>query len=187
LVPVYHDELTFRLGKQEKPQGRVLKPEERIARANRYASLDWEKKMVSVPVATAQALDPSLTPRTLIVGININGVSRAYPLDDLLRQNPIVDEIGGVPLILVLADDKKSVRAFDRRVDGRKLEFFLKTASSVWRLVDAETATEWDFTGKSVAGALSGRELKKIPVLNDYWFDWKTYNPKTTVYDLGSR
>jgi hypothetical protein len=187
LQPVYHDELTFRLWKREKPQGRVLMPDEKIVRANRYASADWEKKMTSAPVATAHALDPSLTPRTLIVGITINGVSRAYPFDDLLRQNPIVDEIAGVPLILVLAEDKKSVRAFDRRVDNRKLEFFLKSDSSIWRLVDAETASEWDFTGKAVAGPLSGKELKKIGVLNDYWFDWKAYNPKTTVYDLGSR
>jgi hypothetical protein len=24
-------------------------------------------------------------------------------------------------------------------------------------------------------------------VLNDYWFDWKTYNPQTTIYQLGNR
>jgi hypothetical protein len=119
--------------------------------------------------------------------LTINGVARAYPFDALLRQNPIVDEVGGVPIIITLAEDKKSVRAFDRRVDARKLEFFQKANSSVWRLVDAETASEWEFTGKAVAGSMTGKELKKIPVLNDYWFDWKAYNPKTTVYELGSR
>jgi len=24
-------------------------------------------------------------------------------------------------------------------------------------------------------------------VLNDYWFDWKIYNPQTTIYQLGNR
>jgi hypothetical protein len=187
LQPVYHDELTFGLWKHEKPQGRVLRPDEEIARAKRYASADWEKKMLSVPVATSHALDPSLTPRTLVVGVTINGVSRAYPFEALLRQNPILDEVGGVPIILAVADDKKSVRAFDRRLDNRKLELFLKSQSYVWRLVDAETASEWDFTGKAVAGSLNGKELKRIAVLNDYWFDWKTYNPNTTVYELGTR
>lgn len=187
LTPVYHDELTFKLWKREQPEGRVLKPDEEIARAKRYASPDWEKKMSSVPVTTANFQDPALTPRALVVGVTINGASRAYPFDALLRQNPIIDEVGGVPIMVVLADDQKSVRAFDRRFDNRKLEFFLKAQSSVWRLVDAETASEWDFSGKAVAGPLSGKQLTKIAVLNDYWFDWKAYNPKTTIYELGSR
>ncbi len=54
-------------------------------------------------------------------------------------------------------------------------------------LVDAETASEWDFTGKAMAGALGGKQLNKIAVLNDYWFDWQAYNPKTQVYELGNR
>lgn len=47
--------------------------------------------------------------------------------------------------------------------------------------------SEWDFTGKAVSGALNGKQLKKVSVLNDYWFDWKTNNPKTTIYQLGNR
>ena len=27
---------------------------------------------------------------------------------------------------------------------------------------------------------------KEIQVLNDYWFDWQGYNPKTAVYNLGA-
>jgi hypothetical protein len=55
------------------------------------------------------------------------------------------------------------------------------------RLIDAETGSEWDFTGKAVSGPLTGKQLQKIVVLNDYWFDWKGYNSNTSVYDLGSR
>jgi len=32
-----------------------------------------------------------------------------------------------------------------------------------------------------------GRQLQKVAVLNDYWFDWKTYHPSTAVYELGER
>ena len=52
-------------------------------------------------------------------------------------------------------------------------------------MVDAETASEWDFAGKAVAGPLAGRELVRVALLDDYWFDWKTYNPNTQVYLLG--
>ena len=64
---------------------------------------------------------------------------------------------------------------------------FVKQGASPLRLVDAETGSEWDFTGKAIGGTLDGKQLKKIPVLNDYWFDWKTYHPETKIYQLGNR
>jgi len=187
LRPVYHDELSFALWKQEKPGGRVLRPDERIAQAGKYAPANWEERMAKVPVTTAVALDKSLEPRTLVIGVAVNGAAKAYPFEALLKQSLIVDEVGGVPIFIVFGDDKRSVRAFERVVDGRKLEFFIKPNTSVLTLVDAETGSEWDFAGKATSGQLNGRQLKKLPILNDYWFDWITYNPKSAIYQLGER
>ena len=187
LRPVLHDELSFGLWKREKAHGRVLRPDEAVAQAGRYAPADWEQRMAKVPVTTAQQLDATVGPRTLIVGLSVNGASIAYPFDAILKQSPIIDSIAGTPIVIVLGDDQKSVRAYESSVDGRKLEFFVKQGTSPLRLVDAETGSEWDFSGRSVTGALSGKELKKISVLNDYWFDWKTYHPETKLYLLGSR
>jgi hypothetical protein len=187
LRPVYHDELTFALWKREKPNGRVLRPDEQIAQAGKYAPANWEERMTKVRVTTSVVLDKSLEPRALVIGLTVNGISKAYPLDALLKQNLIIDDVGSVPIFIVLGEDKRSVRAFERTVDGRKLEFFVKPNSGSLVLVDAETGTEWDFTGKAIGGQLSGRQLRKIPILNDYWFDWMTYNPKTRVYQLGNR
>jgi hypothetical protein len=186
LKSVFHDELTFATWKREKPQGRVLKPDAGIAGSGRYAPANWEERMAKAPVATSQVLDESLKPRTLVVGITVNGASKAYPFDAVLKQSPIMDDLGGTPIFVVVGEDKRSVRAFERTIDGRKLEFFLKPGSQLG-LVDAQTGSEWDFTGKAISGPLSGRQLKKVAVLNDYWFDWKAYNPKTIVYDLGGR
>ena len=184
LKPVFHDELSFGLWKNEQPRGRVLKPDESAQRAGHYISPDWETKVSKLPVI-ALNVDGSLPPRTLVVGIALNGKAKAYPFDRLLKQNPVLDDVGGVPIAIVVGEDGKSVRAFARELDGRKLELFMKPAGSTRNLVDAETASEWDFTGTALSGALKGRQLKKIPALNDYWFDWKAYNPKTTIYDIG--
>ena len=186
LRSVIHDELTLGLWKQENPQGRVLKPDEAIERAGKYAPADWEVRMLKVPVATT-TLDKTLEPRTLVVGIKLNNASRAYPFDAVVRQSPIIDDLGDRPIMIVLGEDKKSVRAFERSVDGRKLELFVKPNESPMRLADAETGSEWDFTGKAIAGPLKGKQLPKLYALNDYWFDWKTYNPNTTIYQLGNR
>jgi hypothetical protein len=187
LTPVEHDELTFGLWKREKPQGRVLRPNDEIAQAGKYAPANWEERMAKVPVTTSATLDKSLQPRTLVIGLTINGTSKAYPFDTVARQSPILDDVGGAPIFIVLGDDKRSVRAYERSVDGRKLEFFIKPNAGILVLVDAETGSEWDFTGKATGGPLSGRQLRKIPILNDYWFDWQTYHPQTLVYELGTR
>ena len=183
LRSVIHDELTFGLWKKENAEGRVLRPDETIERAGKYAPADWEQKMVKVPVAT-NTLDKTMDPRTLIVGIKVNNAACAYPFESILKQTPILDDLGGQPIVVVLGDDKKSVRAFQRTVDGRKLELFFKPNTSPMRLTDAETGSQWDFTGKALTGPLNGKQLTKLYALSDYWFDWKTYNPNTTIYQL---
>jgi uncharacterized protein DUF3179 len=191
LRPIFHDELTVGLWKHEKPQGRILRPDPEVERAGKYAPANWEEEMTNVPVTTSVSIDKSLGPRALVIGLTLNGVAKAYPFEALVKQSPILDDLGGVPIFIVLGEDKRSVRAYERLVDGRKLEFFLrpdiKLNAGPLTLVDAETGSEWDFTGKAVRGPLGGRQLKKVAVLNDYWFDWKSYNPNTIVYDLGVR
>ncbi len=74
------------------------------------------------------------------------------------------------------------MRAFEAMLDGGELEFYAKAGGTNLRLMDARTGSEWDFTGTAVSGQLAGRQLKKIALLKDYWFDWKTYNPSTALY-----
>jgi hypothetical protein len=180
LKSVHHDEVSFSLWKKEQPNGRILRPDD--SKPWKQFSENWEEHTGKLPVLAALNPDTRLSARTLIVGLKIGGVSKAYPFSTVQEQNPIMDFIGDTPVILVVAEDKKSVRAFDRRLDGRALEFFAKPNSQTVRLLDAETGSEWDFTGTSIAGPQAGKKLKQIYVLNDYWFDWKTYNPATEIY-----
>jgi hypothetical protein len=187
LTHVYNDELTFALWKRENRQGRVLKPDERVKQ--NYEAADWEEQYAKFRVVTPVDPNDKLPPRALIAGLTVNGKALAYPLTALGKQRLILDNIGSgggvTPIFIVLGDDNKSVRAFERLVDGRTLEFHVKPETSPIQLLDAETLTTWDFNGKAVSGPLAGKQLKKIFALKDYWFDWKIYNPNTRVYTLG--
>jgi hypothetical protein len=97
-----------------------------------------------------------------------------------------MDKVGRTPVLIVLGEDGKSIRTFKRTVEGQEREFFLKPNSSPLRLID-DKGTEWDFTGTALNGTPAGKQLTRIAALKDYWFDWKTYNPKTSVYTLGDR
>jgi hypothetical protein len=177
---VFHDEVSFSTWKAEQPDGKILEPDAQAA--SHYASKDWETRMQRTPVVTPAKSDEPLAPRTLVIGIKVGSEARAYPLSELQKQPAVLETLGGTPLLLVLDKDKRSARAFDRRVDGRVLEFFAKPGTNPVQLVDAETASTWDFSGKSLSGALQGRQLNKIYALSDYWFDWQLYNPQTSIY-----
>ncbi len=187
LRAVAHDELTFNTWKQERPTGRVLRPDARIAAQGQYVPANWEQIVAKAPIVTPVGNNEPLTPREIIIGIEAGGASKAYPLAALQKQSPVVDTLGGVPLVIVVGEDGQSVRAFAASIDGSESEFFVKPESQPLRLVDAATGSEWDFEGRAVSGAHAGKQLPKISILKDYWFDWKLYHPQTAAYQLGAR
>jgi hypothetical protein len=176
---VAHDELPFSAWKREQPEGRVLLPDKNLA--NKYAPADWEERVGRMPVVTPAGADEPLAPRDLVVGITAGGASKAYPFTKLQRDAPVMDAVGGVPIVIVMDAGKKSARAFERNVDGRTLSFSIKAAAPA-NLTDAETGSSWNFAGKALSGPLAGRQLQRVVALSDYWFDWKTYHPHTAVY-----
>lgn len=183
LKSVLHDEITFGVWRKEQPNGRVLVPSTKYK--SNYVSDDWETEIAKLPVVTQIDFNDVLQPRSIVLGIIVNNVAKAYSLEALEKQSAIVDKVGSMPIIIVMGEDKKSIRAFEMKVDGKELELFTKVNSESLYLIDSQTATQWDFTGKAVSGSMTGKELKKIYVLKDYWFDWKLYHPETKIYQLG--
>jgi hypothetical protein len=182
LANVDMDEISFAVWKKENPNGRVLRPD---GNPEHTESGDWESQVARMRVTTSAVLDSRLDPRSLVVGALVGEEAKAYPFDAVEKQSPILDILGGRNIVILLADDRKSVRAFDREVDGKMLEFFVKPDSN--EIVDAETGSTWEFSGQAVRGELAGKQLMKIWTIKDYWFDWKTYHPDTQLYLLGTR
>jgi hypothetical protein len=180
LKPVPQDEISFALWKREQPRGRVLRPDPRVA--NRYAHADWEAGIARLPVAT-RISDKRLDLRELIVGITVNGRAKAYRMIDVQQQNPIIDTVGGVPIVIVV--EGQSVRAFSRVVDGKPVDLFARPDAASITLVDPTTGSEWDFAGRAVRGPMTGRQLERIEILRDYWFDWRAYHPDTAIFSVG--
>jgi hypothetical protein len=179
LEPVFYDDISFSVWKRERPNGRVLVPDDTVPW--RRFSENWEEETSKLPVVVTMEGEQPFEPRTIVLGLTANGRSKAYSLESVRATSPVVDEVGGVPLLLLVADDGRSVRAFDRTIDGRAVEFFALPDGPAGRVVDGETRSTWDFTGTAIDGTLAGRKLRQIQLLEDYWFDWKLYNPDTEV------
>jgi len=178
LTQVLHDEVTFGLWQRENPWGRVLALDARQSQIGR----DWEARVGRNAVVTPRPANDPLEPRALVIGIELGGTARAYPVDLLQRTRVLLDELNDTPIAIVTGADGRSVRVFSRRVDAQVLELVDRVGSSPARYVDVQTGSEWDISGDAVAGPLAGRRLERLPFISDFWFDWRTYHPSTTVY-----
>ncbi len=179
LVP--SDELTFALWKTEQPNGTVLKDVGAYARE--YSPKDWDVEMKSAPTVISFAA-PGLGNRDIMLGVRAFGASRAFPYEKVLRQKLVEDHVGPEPVLLVTGPDNQSVRVFRQRIAGsaETPDFYRMTGQGGALLMDSATGSQWNFQGCAVSGKLRGTCLEHVDVIKDYWFDWRNYNPQTTVY-----
>ena len=110
-VPVVHDEVDVRFVETGKTEWTRVAAQTRSVAQRDYASADWEQKMVRVPVASKNN-DKTLPQRTLVVGVTAGGATKAYPIETSLKQSPIIDEIAGIPIVVVLGSDGEICSCF---------------------------------------------------------------------------
>jgi hypothetical protein len=182
LTLVQSDELTFGEWKAEEPRGTVLKDVPQFA--SQYDPKDWDVRMKRVPVVI-EFPEQGMKSRDLLLGIRAFGASRAFLYDQVVKEKLVKDHVGAEPVLLAVGPDDQSVRAFRNRIPGVDAapDFYRLTQSKPGvLLMDAATGSEWNFQGCAVSGKAEGACLEPIPMLKDYWFDWRNYNPKTTIW-----
>jgi hypothetical protein len=180
---IHSDELTLALWKAEQPHGTVLK--DVAGYTSEYAPVDWDVNMNKVPTVLSYA-GQGLAPRDLMLGVHAAGAARAFRFEDVVKDKLIEDRVGSEPVLLVVGADGESVRAFSRRLpkEAAVADFYRTpddTASEAL-MMDSLTGSRWNFRGCAVAGPRTGECLQKIEAIKDYWFDWRNYNPATTVF-----
>lgn len=170
LEPVHSDELSFALWQREAPNGTVLKALPKDAKE--YETKDWDVRIGKYRTVL-DFPNSGLRSRDLVLGVNIDGESRAYPVERIFVTKLVEDRLGGEPIIIVAGTDGKSIRVFRARSE------FYKTGDT---LMDSETGSEWSFNGCAVSGSRTGTCLPPVDALKDYWFDWRNYHPTTTIF-----
>lgn len=121
--------------------------------------------------------DDRLGVKEIIVGLEHNGIYRAYPLSQIENEHVINDDLEGKQILLA-SHYPFMARAFDRTVDGKVLEFEYKGGV----MTDRQTGSVWDFDGVAVEGELTGKRLERLPFDQGFWFEWVAFHPQTGLY-----
>jgi hypothetical protein len=104
-----------------------------------------------------------------VVGITVNGQSKAYDWNRLRRERVINDAVGGQPIVLALASDTTSFAAFVRPSPGAR--FIVRNDSLV------AGVASYAFNGSGANGT-----LEPVKASQEFWHSWRTFQPATARY-----
>jgi len=101
-----------------------------------------------------------------VISIRIGEDARAYPLRVLMWHEIVNDTVGGVPVAVTFCPLCNAAVVFDRRLDGRVLDFGTtgKLRRSDLVMYDRQTESWWQqFLGEAIVGEFTGKRLKFLP------------------------
>ena len=147
----------------------------------RQAEYDHYKPMVPVAFNRFRGAltdDKRRPTHDLVVGLDIGGGYKAYPLAELEKQPLVNDKVGSAPVLMTYVPDTDTAMAFLRIVDGKVLSFH---EGAMGKITDQQTSSTWSVMGEAVAGPMKGTKLELLPPLPSFWFSWAQFYPETEV------
>ncbi len=136
--------------------------------------------------------DQRLQDKTQIFALEVNGSPKAYPVDTVLAEQAVNDELGGVDIVIVGSGENievngvgrdgldfsyqagGAIRAYER--DGHVFTSGIEPAA----LID-EQGNVWAVTEDALIGPVDQR-LSRLPGHLAFWFGWSSFFPDTDVY-----
>jgi Protein of unknown function (DUF3179) len=128
----------------------------------------------------------------LVLGLNINGDIRAYPLQILVWHEIVNDEVGGVPVAVTYCPLCFTNQVFNRIIDGQEVVEFGtsgKLYNSNLVMYDRTSKSLWSQAlAEGIVGKYAGTKLERVPFDIAYWKEWKQLYPDSKVLsrDTGS-
>ena len=126
-----------------------------------------------------------------ILGFNVNGDIRAYPLQIMVWHEIVNDIVGSIPVAVTYCPLCFTNQVFDRTVNDTVLEF--GTSGKLYNnnlvMYDRSSKSLWSQAlGEGILGKYAGVKLERIPFDIAYWKEWKQLYPNSKVLsrDTGS-
>ena len=130
------------------------------------------------------AADLWLGDREPVAVVRAGGVVKAYPLQILIRHEIVNDVVGGRPITVTYCPLCNTTLAFDRRYDGKILDFGTtgRLRHSDLVMYDRQTETWWQqATGEGLVGQYAGERLTFVAANVMSWRDVKRQLPDAQV------
>ncbi|MGH9884770.1 MAG: DUF3179 domain-containing (seleno)protein, partial [bacterium] len=134
-------------------------------------------------VVMAPAARNVVEPARLVVGIEIAGDARAYPVQFIGYHHQVRDSVGGRPVLVSFCTVCRTGRVFSPVVAGRTETFRLVGMDHFNAMFEDGTTKSWwrQATGEAVAGPRKGVALEEIPSRQVTLAQWLALHPGSLI------
>jgi hypothetical protein len=115
--------------------------------------------------------------KSWVIGVKLNGLSRAYDWNDMLKEKIVNDTLAGERILIAIESDSATFHVW--KTDS------LKFSNQRNQLSDLNTNSTWNWKGEAVSGALTGAKLKPVQAYQEFWHSWEFFNKQTTKFGVG--
>ncbi|MGB1310083.1 MAG: DUF3179 domain-containing protein [Leucothrix sp.] len=139
---------------------------------------------IEKPTFVAARAANFMRPTDRVIGITVNGESRAYPINILNWHEIVNDQIKGTPVSITYCPLCGTGLVYQSNVGGKVLKFGVSGLlyNSDVLLYDRQTETLWSqILSKGVNGPMKGQKLTMVPSSQTSWASWLKKNPSTKV------
>jgi hypothetical protein len=121
--------------------------------------------------------------KNLVIGINLNGDSKAYPIEMIGYHHQIRDSVGGKPVMVTYCTVCRTGRIFSPAVNGKPETFRLVGMDHFNAMFEDATTQSWwrQVNGEAVAGPLKGNILQEIPSEQMTLRAWLQHYPDSKI------
>ena len=138
---------------------------------------------MATPAENTVALD------RLVVGVEVNGEARAYPLQFIGYHHQVRDSIGGREVLVTYCTVCRTGRVFDPAVNGAVERFRLVGMDQFNAMLEDRTTGSWwrQANGEAVAGPLKGTVLTELPSRQVTLRQWLALYPVSRIMQADPR
>jgi len=119
----------------------------------------------------------------LVVGIELNGDARAYPLQFIGYHHQVRDTVGGQPVLVSYCTVCRTGRIFTPTVNGKPESFRLVGMDHFNAMFEDESTGSWwrQANGEAITGPRKGTMLPELPTRQVTLKQWLALYPKSRV------
>ena len=119
----------------------------------------------------------------LVIGVVIDSVASAYPIQLIGYHHQVVDNINGNPIMVTYCTVCRTGRIYSLMVNGKQETFRLVGMDHFNAMFEDATTKSWwrQSTGECIAGPLKGYKLKEIKSDQLVLSSWARIHPNTQI------
>jgi hypothetical protein len=131
----------------------------------------------------ASVQDSKVPTKQLVLGVTLNGESKAYPIEIIGYHHQVRDTVGGQSIMVTYCTVCRTGRVFSPMVEGQPEVFRLVGMDHFNAMFeDSKTGTWWrQVNGEAIIGPLKGKQLAEIPAEQVTLASWISRYPQTKI------